>query len=92
MPCWLAWPNTSRARSDLISALEPHQWGQLIRHAGAIFLGRHTSENLGDYCPRPSQVLPASWSVNALLKRILHDTRFRIRLVLHLCRQIGLRL
>lgn len=31
-----------------------------IRHAGAIFLGRHTSESLGDYCAGPSHVLPTS--------------------------------
>nr|MBA3478151.1 histidinol-phosphate transaminase [Lautropia sp.] len=29
-----------------------------IRHAGAIFLGRYTSESLGDYCAGPSHVLP----------------------------------
>jgi histidinol dehydrogenase len=32
----------------------------LIRHAGAIFMGRHTSEALGDYCAGPSHVLPTS--------------------------------
>ncbi len=31
-----------------------------IRHAGAIFLGRHTSESLGDYCAGPNHVLPTS--------------------------------
>jgi len=31
-----------------------------IRHAGAIFMGRHTSESLGDYCAGPSHVLPTS--------------------------------
>lgn len=29
-----------------------------IRHAGAIFMGRHTSEALGDYCAGPNHVLP----------------------------------
>ncbi|RQS17560.1 histidinol dehydrogenase [Burkholderia sp. Bp8998] len=43
-----------------ISALEPQQWGQQIRHAGAIFLGRYTSESLGDYCAGPNHVLPTS--------------------------------
>ncbi|ACR27532.1 histidinol dehydrogenase [Burkholderia glumae] len=43
-----------------ISALEPQQWGKLIRHAGAIFLGRYTSESLGDYCAGPNHVLPTS--------------------------------
>src|SRR6185503_18988176 len=31
-----------------------------IRHAGAIFLGHHTSEALGDYCAGPNHVLPTS--------------------------------
>jgi histidinol dehydrogenase len=31
-----------------------------IRHAGAIFLGRYTSEALGDYCAGPNHVLPTS--------------------------------
>ncbi|MDE3016074.1 MAG: histidinol dehydrogenase [Pseudomonadota bacterium] len=31
-----------------------------IRHAGAIFLGRHTPEAVGDYVAGPSHVLPTS--------------------------------
>ena len=31
-----------------------------IRHAGAIFMGRHTPEALGDYLAGPSHVLPTS--------------------------------
>ncbi|NBX04337.1 MAG: histidinol dehydrogenase [Alphaproteobacteria bacterium] len=31
-----------------------------IRHAGAIFLGRHTPEAIGDYVAGPSHVLPTS--------------------------------
>ena len=31
-----------------------------IQHAGAIFMGRHTSEPLGDYCAGPNHVLPTS--------------------------------
>jgi histidinol dehydrogenase len=31
-----------------------------IRHAGAIFLGRESSEALGDYCAGPNHVLPTS--------------------------------
>jgi histidinol dehydrogenase len=29
-----------------------------IRHAGAIFVGHHASESLGDYCAGPNHVLP----------------------------------
>jgi len=31
-----------------------------IRHAGAIFMGHHASESLGDYCAGPNHVLPTS--------------------------------
>jgi len=31
-----------------------------IRHAGAVFLGRHTAEVLGDYCAGPNHTLPTS--------------------------------
>lgn len=35
-------------------------WVDKVRHAGAIFLGRYTSEALGDYCAGPNHVLPTS--------------------------------
>lgn len=31
-----------------------------LRHAGAVFMGRHTCEALGDYCAGPNHVLPTS--------------------------------
>ena len=31
-----------------------------MRHAGAIFLGRHTPEAMGDYIAGPNHVLPTS--------------------------------
>ncbi|WP_075255517.1 histidinol dehydrogenase [Herbaspirillum camelliae] len=43
-----------------ISAQEPQQWADQIRHAGAMFLGRFSSESLGDYCAGPNHVLPTS--------------------------------
>ena len=43
-----------------ISTENPEQWMKRIRHAGAIFLGRYTSEALGDYCAGPNHVLPTS--------------------------------
>ncbi|MFL9926573.1 histidinol dehydrogenase [Herbaspirillum lusitanum] len=43
-----------------ISAEEPQQWADRIRHAGAMFLGRYSSESLGDYCAGPNHVLPTS--------------------------------
>ncbi|MES2069143.1 MAG: histidinol dehydrogenase [Pseudomonadota bacterium] len=43
-----------------ISAENPQKWAELIRHAGAMFLGRYSSEALGDYCAGPNHVLPTS--------------------------------
>lgn len=43
-----------------ISAEDPDSWLPLLRHAGAIFMGRFTSEALGDYCAGPNHVLPTS--------------------------------
>lgn len=43
-----------------ISAENPQQWADKIRHAGAMFLGRFSSEALGDYCAGPNHVLPTS--------------------------------
>jgi histidinol dehydrogenase len=31
-----------------------------LRHAGAVFLGRWSSESIGDYCAGPNHVLPTS--------------------------------
>jgi histidinol dehydrogenase len=41
-----------------LSVEEPFALLDRVRHAGAIFLGRHTSEVLGDYCAGPNHVLP----------------------------------
>ncbi|HXH04155.1 MAG TPA: histidinol dehydrogenase [Candidatus Competibacteraceae bacterium] len=43
-----------------LSVAEPERLLPLIRHAGAIFMGRHTAEALGDYCAGPNHVLPTS--------------------------------
>jgi histidinol dehydrogenase len=43
-----------------ISAENPQKWADKIRHAGAMFLGRFSSESLGDYCCGPNHVLPTS--------------------------------
>ncbi|NYT83354.1 histidinol dehydrogenase [Alcaligenaceae bacterium] len=43
-----------------ISTEQPERWADKIRHAGAIFLGRYSSESLGDYCAGPNHVLPTS--------------------------------
>lgn len=43
-----------------LSVDDPMAMAQKIRHAGAIFMGRHTSEPLGDYCAGTNHVLPTS--------------------------------
>ncbi len=43
-----------------LSVADPAEYAAKIRHAGAIFMGRHTSEPLGDYCAGPNHVLPTS--------------------------------
>jgi histidinol dehydrogenase len=43
-----------------LSVADPERWLPELRHAGAIFLGRFTSESLGDYCAGPNHVLPTS--------------------------------
>ncbi|HEX5360190.1 MAG TPA: histidinol dehydrogenase [Fluviicoccus sp.] len=43
-----------------LSVEDPDALLPLIRHAGAIFMGRYTPEALGDYCAGPNHVLPTS--------------------------------
>ncbi len=43
-----------------LSVADPQKWLEKLRHAGAIFLGSHSSEALGDYCAGPNHVLPTS--------------------------------
>ena len=43
-----------------LSVAEPRALLESIRHAGAVFLGRHAPEAFGDYCAGPNHVLPTS--------------------------------
>ena len=43
-----------------MSVADPQAWLPKLKHAGAIFMGRYTSESLGDYCAGPNHVLPTS--------------------------------
>lgn len=43
-----------------LSVQDPQSLAKKIRHAGAIFMGRHTAEAIGDYCAGPNHVLPTS--------------------------------
>ncbi|MCH8503844.1 MAG: histidinol dehydrogenase [Ectothiorhodospiraceae bacterium] len=43
-----------------LSVAQPEKMAERIRHAGAIFMGRHTAEVVGDYVAGPDHVLPTS--------------------------------
>jgi histidinol dehydrogenase len=43
-----------------IATAEPEALFARVRHAGAVFLGRHTPEAMGDYLAGPNHVLPTS--------------------------------
>ena len=43
-----------------LAVAEPDSMANKIRHAGAIFLGRHTPEAIGDYIAGPNHVLPTA--------------------------------
>jgi len=43
-----------------IATADPESFLSKVRHAGAIFLGRHTPEAMGDYIAGPNHVLPTS--------------------------------
>ncbi|MGE5547637.1 MAG: histidinol dehydrogenase [Solirubrobacterales bacterium] len=45
-----------------LAVAEPDALAARIRHAGAIFLGRHTPEAVGDYVGGPNHVLPTARS------------------------------
>ncbi len=43
-----------------LAVADPDALLPLVRHAGAIFLGRHTPEAMGDYIAGPNHVLPTA--------------------------------
>jgi len=43
-----------------LAVAKPRALAPKVRHAGAVFLGRWSSEALGDYCAGPNHVLPTS--------------------------------
>ncbi|HYD99010.1 MAG TPA: histidinol dehydrogenase [Alphaproteobacteria bacterium] len=45
-----------------LAVADPDALAAKIRHAGAIFLGRHTPEAIGDYIAGPNHVLPTARS------------------------------
>lgn len=45
-----------------LAIADPDSLAERVRHAGAVFLGRHTPEAIGDYVAGPNHVLPTSRS------------------------------
>ena len=64
-----------------LSVDEPESWLADIRHAGAIFMGRHTAEALGDYSAGPSHVLPTSATARFSSPLSVYDFQKRSSLI-----------
>src|SRR5690606_8959915 len=56
-----------------LAVADPDALMPLIRHAGAIFLGRWTPETLGDYVGGPNHVLPTSGAARYSSGLGVHD-------------------
>jgi len=64
-----------------LSVDEPQRWLEKIRHAGAVFMGRYTSEALGDYCAGPNHVLPTARSARFSSPLGVYDFQKRTSLI-----------
>ncbi|TDR80602.1 histidinol dehydrogenase [Paludibacterium purpuratum] len=64
-----------------LSVSDPDAWLPQLRHAGAIFLGRFTSESLGDYCAGPNHVLPTSRTARFASPLGVYDFQKRTSLI-----------
>ena len=64
-----------------LSIDNPEQWLDAIQHAGAIFMGRHTPEALGDYCAGPNHVLPTSTTARFASPLGVYDFQKRSSLI-----------
>jgi len=70
-----------------ISVEDPEGLLPYIKHAGAIFMGRFTSESLGDYCAGPNHVLPTSGTARFSSPLGVYDFQKRSSLIY--CTQQG---
>ncbi len=64
-----------------LSLAEPEPWVEKIRHAGAIFVGHHSVEALGDYCAGPNHVLPTMRSARFSSPLGVYDFQKRTSIV-----------
>lgn len=65
-----------------LSVAEPEQLVAGVRNAGAIFMGRFTSEALGDYCAGPNHVLPTARSARFSSPLGVYDFQKRSSLIM----------
>ncbi len=65
-----------------LSIEDPLSVVQRIHHAGAIFMGRHTAEVLGDYCAGPNHVLPTSGTARFRSPLGVYDFQKRTSLIM----------
>jgi histidinol dehydrogenase len=64
-----------------LSVDQPEQWIGKLKHAGAIFMGYHTCEALGDYCAGPNHVLPTSGTARFSSPLGVYDFQKRTSLI-----------
>jgi histidinol dehydrogenase len=64
-----------------LAVAEPEKLVDRISHAGAIFMGRYSSEAIGDYCAGPNHVLPTSRSARFSSPLGVYDFQKRSSLI-----------
>jgi histidinol dehydrogenase len=64
-----------------LAVAKPRPLARNIRHAGAVFLGRWSSEALGDYCAGPNHVLPTSGTARFSSPLGVYDFQKRASLI-----------
>ncbi|BCL77174.1 histidinol dehydrogenase [Jeongeupia sp. HS-3] len=65
-----------------LQVTDPQAWVEKLRHAGAIFMGKFTSESLGDYCAGPNHVLPTARSARFSSPLGVYDFQKRSSLIM----------
>ena len=64
-----------------LSVADPEALLDDVRHAGAIFMGRHTPEALGDYCAGSNHVLPTAGSARFASPLGVYDFQKRTSII-----------
>ena len=64
-----------------LSVGDPAALAERVRHAGAVFLGSHSSEVLGDYCAGPNHVLPTGRSARFSSPLGVYDFQKRMNVI-----------